>query len=186
MDALDKLKLTENTIVVFFSDHGYHLGHHGLWQKSDLFEGSARVPMIISVPGERIVGKKSSSLVELIDLYPTLAELCGLDKPSHLKGKSLLPILKDTTKSVREAAFTVTRARGKFSKKAVGQKPLGRTIRTSRYRYTEWGHDGKHGVELYDYKTDPLEYINLARRKGNESLVKLMQNKLHATRSYTR
>ena len=186
MDALDKLKLTENTIVVFFSDHGYHLGHHGLWQKSDLFEGSARVPMIISVPGERTVGKKSTSLVELIDLYPTLAELCGLDKPSHLKGKSLVPILKDTTKSVREAAFTVTRARGKFSKKAVGQKPLGRTIRTSRYRYTEWGHDGKHGVELYDYKTDPLEYINLARRKGNESLVKLMQNKLHDTRSYTR
>ena len=97
-----------------------------------------------------------------------------------------MPILKDTTKSVREAAFTVTRARGKFSKKAVGQKPLGRTIRTSRYRYTEWGHDGKHGVELYDYKTDPSEYINLARRKGNELLVKLLQNKLHATRSYTR
>jgi hypothetical protein len=87
---------------------------------------------------------------------------------------------------VREAAFTVTRARGKSPKNFVGQKPLGRTIRTDRYRYTEWGKEGKYGVELYDYKTDPDEYINLAQRKGNNPLVKLMQSKLHATRSYTR
>ena len=87
---------------------------------------------------------------------------------------------------MREAAFTVTRARGKSPKKLFGQKPLGRTIRTARYRYTEWGESGKYGVELYDYKTDPDEYINLARRKGNESLVKIMQTKLHATRSFTR
>ena len=142
--------------------------------------------MIISVPRAKLVGKKTASLVELIDLYPTLSELCGLDKPKHLKGKSLVPVLGDSTKSVREAAFTVTRARGKSPKKLFGQKPLGRTIRTARYRYTEWGESGKYGVELYDYKTDPDEYINLARRKGNESLVKIMQTKLHATRSFTR
>ena len=186
LDALDELKLADNTIVVFFSDHGYHLGHHGLWQKSDLFEGSVRVPMIIFVPGTKQGGKKSSSLVELTDLYPTLADLCGLAKPGHLKGKSIVPLLDDPSKTVRDAAFTVTRARGKMPRGLKGPKPLGRTIRTDRYRYTEWGKDGEFGVELYDYQSDPGEYTNLAKRRGNEVIVNLMRAKLHATRAFTR
>ena len=186
LDALDDLKLAENTIVVFFSDHGYHLGHHGLWQKSDLFEGSVRVPMIISVPGTKQGGKKSASLVELIDLYPTLADLCGLAKPGHLKGKSIVTLLDDPSKTVRDVAFTVTRARGKMPRGLKVPKPLGRTIRTDRYRYTEWGKDGEFGVELYDYQSDPGEYTNLAKRRGNEVLVNLMRAKLFSTRAFTR
>ena len=111
LDGLEKLKLADDTIVVFLSDHGYHLGHHGLWQKSDLFEGSARVPLIISVPGMKTAGQTSDSLTELVDLYPTLTDLCGLPKPKHLKGKSLTPVLTDPKATIRKAAFSTTRIR---------------------------------------------------------------------------
>jgi len=184
LDALDRLKLADNTIVVFFSDHGYHLGQHGLWQKSDLFEGSARVPLILSVPGMRNAGQASDSLAELIDLYPTLTGLCGLAKPAHLKGQSLEPVLNDPTAKVRKAAFTVSNARGKIPGHR-GRKPLGHTIRTARYRYTEWG-GGKHGVELYDYKTDPDEYTNLAKRPSAKNALKRMQQLMQTTRAHTR
>ena len=135
LDALDRLKLADNTIVVFLSDHGYHLGQHGLWQKSDLFEGSVRVPLILSVPGMKNAGQASGSLAELIDLYPTLADLCGLAKPAHLKGKSLAPVLDDPKAKVRQAAFTVSNSRGKISdhRGSPRTKPLGHTIRTERY-----------------------------------------------------
>ena len=184
LDALDRLKLADNTIVVFFSDHGYHLGQHGLWQKSDLFEGSARVPLLLSVPGMKNAGQASDSLAELIDLYPTLAGLCGLAKPAHLKGQSLEPVLNDPTAKVRQAAFTVSNARGKIPGHR-GRKPLGHTIRTARYRYTEWG-GGKHGVELYDYKTDPDEYTNLAKRPSAKNALKRMQQLMQTTRAHTR
>ncbi len=184
LDALDRLKLDDNTIVIFFSDHGYHLGQHGLWQKSDLFEGSARVPFILSVPGMKNAGRTSESLAELIDLYPTLADLCGLAKPAHLKGQSLAPVLEDPQAKVRQAAFTVSNARGKIPGYK-GRKPLGHTIRTKRYRYTEWD-DGKHGVELYDYQTDPNEYTNLAKCDSGKKVLKRMQRLMQSTRAYTR
>ena len=184
LDALDRLKLAANTIVVFFSDHGYHLGQHGLWQKSDLFEGSARVPLILSVPGMKNAGRDSESLVELIDLYPTLADLCGLPKPAHLKGQSLVPVIEEPQLKVRQAAFTVSNARGKIPGHK-GRKPLGRTIRTNRYRYTEWD-DGKYGLELYDYQTDPNEYTNLAKRDSDKKLLKQMQSLMQSTREHTR
>ncbi len=161
LDALEKLKLKDNTIVVFLSDHGYHLGHHGLWQKSDLFEGSARVPLIISVPGMTTAGMGTSALTELVDLYPTLADLCGLSSPEHVMGDSLLPILQRPLRKGKEAAYTVTRIRPKGFRTKDQPNPLGRTVRTKRYRYTEWS-EGKHGVELYDYQKDPMEYTNLA------------------------
>jgi len=182
--ALDRLKLADNTIVVFFSDHGYHLGQHGLWQKSDLFEGSARVPLILSIPGMKNAGIASDSLAELIDLYPTLAGLCGLAKPAHLNGLSLMPVLNNPKAKVRQAAFTVTRIRGKIPGVKKNNQ-LGHTIRTERYRYTEWA-DGKHGVELYDYKTDPNEYTNLAKRDSAKKVLKGMQQLMQATRAHTR
>ena len=176
LEALKRLKLDSNTVIVFVSDHGYHLGHHGLWQKGDLFEGSARVPLIIAQPSMKQAGKKTQSLAELIDLYPTLAEMCDLPKPDHLAGKSLVPILHDPSKSVRETALTVAWSRGgRMHKELKGKRILGRSIRTKRYRYTEWS-DGKFGVELYDYEKDPEEFTNLAKdSKATDTLEQMKQ-----------
>ena len=176
LDALDRLELNENTIVVFVSDHGYHLGAHGLWQKSDLFEGSTRVPLIVSAPGTPMArGKRTESLAELVDLYPTLSELCGLPQADHVSGKSLEPILRNPNRKVRDTAFTVTEAR--TVRRADKSKFLGRTIRTDRYRYTEWG-EGAFGNELYDYDRDPEELSNLARDPEYASLVKRLKTQL--------
>lgn len=176
LDALDRLELNENTIVVFVSDHGYHLGAHGLWQKSDLFEGSTRVPLIVSAPGTLMArGKRTESLAELVDLYPTLSELCGLPQADHVSGKSLEPILRNPNRKVRDTAFTVTEAR--TVRRADKSKFLGRTIRTDRYRYTEWG-EGAFGNELYDYDRDPEELSNLARDPEYASLVKRLKTQL--------
>lgn len=183
LDALDRLKLTDNTIVVFLSDHGYHLGHHGLWQKGDLFEGSDRVPLIISVPGMKTTGQATQSLAELVDLYPTLANLCGLPLPAHLKGKSLEPILKNPKATVKPVAFTVSHARGPIPGRP-RPRPLGHTIRTPRYRYTEW-LGGKHGIELYDYQNDPLEITNLAKSASHRALLAKMKTLLKQTRART-
>ena len=184
LDGLEKLKLADYTIVVFLSDHGYHLGHHGLWQKSDLFEGSARVPFIISVPGMKTAGQASASLTELVDLYPTLADLCGLPKPKHLKGKSLAPILASPKATVREAAYSTTRIRPRLPG-LKNPRPLGRSIRTDRYRYTEW-NDGQHGVELYDYQSDPDEITNLARSAAHAGTVKKLKTLFDKTRNHTK
>ena len=152
VDALDRLGLSGNTIIVFLSDHGYHLADHGLWQKMSLFERSARVPLIIAAPGARASGQASQSIVELLDLYPTLAELCGLPAPPELEGKSLSPILDDATKSVKEAALTQVRR---------GQNGDGWAVRTKRWRYIEWAQGAK-GAQLFDEENDPNESKNLA------------------------
>ena len=176
LDALERLKLDENTIVVFFSDHGYHLGAHGLWQKSDLFEGSARVPLIISTPfSDAENGKVTRSLAELADLYPTLSEMCGFAPPSHVQGKSLVPVLEDAKARVRDSAYSVTRCR--TLKRQDKSQFLGRSIRTDRYRYTEWD-EGEFGVELYDYENDPEEYTNLANHPEKEPLVEKLKSAL--------
>ncbi len=177
MEALDRLELADNTIVVFVSDHGYHLGAHGLWQKSDLFEGSARVPLIIATPNaDDPKGKTTQSLTELLDLYPTLSELCGLDAPDHAMGKSLVPVLKDPSIALRDTAYSVTDCR--TVRRPDNSKFLGRSIRTDRYRYTEWDH-GDYGAELYDYKRDPEEFTNLAKDPEKAALVKRLRRKLH-------
>ena len=151
LDAVDRLKLWDNTIVVFWSDHGYHLGDHGLWMKRSLFENSARVPLVMVVPGSKGHGQVCSRTVEFVDLYPTLADLAGLTAPKNLAGKSLKSLLQDPKAKWDKPAFTQV-WRGDSS---------GHSVRTERYRYTEWD-GGKQGVELYDYETDPTENHNFA------------------------
>lgn len=153
LEALDQLGLAENTIVVFWSDHGYMLTEHGQWKKQSLFEESARVPLIIAAPGAKGNGKASSRIVELVDLYPTLAHLCGFQPPQYLAGDNLMPLLDNPDKRWDNVAYT-----------QVWRKPdnfMGRRVRTERWRYIEWD-GGKRGAQLYDSKKDPYEYHNLA------------------------
>ncbi|MEW6305257.1 MAG: sulfatase [Verrucomicrobiota bacterium] len=151
LDALERLKLADKTVVVFWSDHGYHLGFHGLWMKQSVFEESARAPLIIAAPGQKAKGKGSSRTVEFVDIYPTLADLAGLTPPKNLAGKSLRPLLDNPSAPWTKPAHTQV-WRGAYP---------GYSVRTERYRYTEWD-GGKQGVELYDYDKDPLERKNVA------------------------
>jgi uncharacterized sulfatase len=166
LDALKRLGLEKDTIVIFTSDHGWHLGEHGLWHKRSLFEESARVPFIVRVPGRSGMGRTCGSLVELLDVYPTVCDLAGV-KPEHeLEGRSLRPLLDDPGAAVHEAAFTQARrgAEAEF---------WGRSIRTPRWRCTEW-NEGRDGIELYDHDKDPQEYTNLANDpRHSETLRKL-------------
>jgi choline-sulfatase len=154
LDALKRLGVADNTIVVVSGDHGWHLGEHGLWHKRSLFEQSARVPFIIHAPGAKGKGQPSTSLVELLDIYPTLCDLAGLKAPAVLQGKSLRPVLDDPRASIHEAAFTQAR-------RGAGAKNWGRSVRTARWRCTEWD-EGRNGIELYDHDNDPGEFTNLA------------------------
>lgn len=164
LDALDRLKLWDGTVVVFHGDHGYHLGEHGgLQHKMTLFEEGTRTPLIIAAPGVR--PSVCRGLVELVDLYPTLADLAGLTPPNDLEGISLRPLLNDPAKPWKSAVFAVVGRRkgvvGKVGGLDYDVNCLGRTVRTDRRRYTEWP-DGS--AELYDQDADPREYVNLAQR----------------------
>lgn len=172
LDALDRLDLIEKTIVVFLSDHGWLLGEHGgQWQKRSLFEESARVPLIIYDPGADGNGKSSVRTVELMDLYPTLAELCGLPRPDGLEGTSLRPLLADPDLAWSKPAITeVVRRKDRSIKAGIN----GRSIRTERYRYTEWDY-GKSGVELYDHQSDTAEWINLAADPDYREVIALLR-----------
>jgi choline-sulfatase len=167
LDALDRTGLADSTIVVFTSDHGYHLGDHGLWQKMSLFERSARVPLIIAVPSAKTRGAVARGLAELVDLYPTLAELAGL-KPQAVDGVSLAPMLRDPSAAVKDAAFTQARN--------------GYSVRTDRWRYTEWAV-GEQGSQLYRMDTDPGETTNLANDARHADTVKDLRARLAAYRA---
>jgi len=149
LDALESTGLADNTIVVFTSDHGYHMGEHGLWHKGTLFENSARVPLIIAGPGVKAKGVKTDSLAEMVDIYPTIAELCGVPTPDYLSGVSLAPVLTNPDAKPRSSALT---HQGGYS------------VRTPRFRFTRWGSGrDSDNVELYDHQDDPEELRNLAR-----------------------
>lgn len=194
LDALDRLKLRDKTVVVFHSDHGYHLGEHGcLWQKQSVFEESARVPLIISAPGQKAAGKGTVAVAELVDVYPTIAELCGLQGPANLSGKSLVPQMNDPEAAGKGYALTQVRRGGGGGGKAkakvegpnatakqkskAGPAFAGYSLRTDRYRYTEWD-GGKQGLELYDHQRDPHEFTNLAKNPMHAETVKQLSSKL--------
>jgi iduronate 2-sulfatase len=156
LDALDRLELTAHTLVVLWSDHGYHLGEHGgVWQKRMLFEQSAGAPLIIRAPGARGNGTPSPAIVEFVDIYPTIAQWCGLEVSARLSGRSVVPLLTDPLRKWDGAAFTQILRPGN------GTPIMGRAVRTDRWRYIEWA-GGAAGAELYDHASDPNEFNNLA------------------------
>jgi len=165
LDALERTGLADNTIVLFTSDHGYHMGEHGHYQKTTLFDNAARVPLIIRLPKMATAGQATSTPTEMVDFYPTLAKLCGLNTPDYLSGASLTPVLDDPSATTRDSAFT--------------QYANGYSIRTDRYRYTEWGEAGEEGNELYDHASDPEELNNLAGDSEYAAIVADLRTKLH-------
>lgn len=148
INALDSLGLAENTVVVFTSDHGYHMGEHDYFQKSTLFENSGRIPLIIYDPDMSNAKQVTNSFAEMIDLYPTICELAKVEAPPYLAGKSLVPILEDMGNSVRESILT--------------RVATGYTIRTKEFRYSSWLEGGSGLEELYDLSKDLSEMRNLA------------------------
>lgn len=178
LDELDRLKIRENTIVVFISDHGYNLGGHDCWGKPSLWEGCTRIPMIISAPGNKMIrGKSNASLTELIDLYPTLVDLCGMSnkQPKILQGTSLAPIVRgNETSSFKNVVYTM-----------VGKR--GASVRTDKWRYNRWGENVEPGnEELYNHEDDPEELVNLATAPEYESTLKEMRLLLEQERKNAR
>jgi choline-sulfatase len=157
LNALEDTGLAKNTIIVFTSDHGYHMGEHDYYQKTTLFENATHVPLIIAGPGVTAEGQSTRTFAEMVDFYPTLAELSGLEAPAYTAGVSLVPALKDVSATPRTSAYT--------------QYGTGYSIRTDRYRYTEWGENGKDGAELYDHETDPEELHNLASSADHQDII---------------
>lgn len=169
---LDRLGLGERTVVVLWGDHGWQLGEHGLWCKHTNFEVATRSPLIISAPGQANRGVTTDALVEFVDIYPTLVELCGLPMPEGLEGSSFVPVMNAPHRRWKRAAFSQY-PRG---------EAMGYSMRTGRYRYTEWAKQGKPaiGVELYDHKADPHENVNLAGQSEHKELTSRLSKQLHA------
>jgi len=162
LDELDRLGLTEETVVMLWSDHGYHFGEHGTWNKLTNFEEATRSTLIVSAPGQSQPGTATDGLVEHVDMYPTLCELCGLPVPEGLEGTSFAPPMEGPSRAWKKAAFSQANPRGR----------TGRTMRTHRYRYTEWTKGREVvAVEVYDHQTDPGENVNLAGKPDNQGLV---------------
>lgn len=164
LDALDRLGLRDNTIVVFASDHGYHLGDRGQWMKQTLFERSARTPLLFAGPGVQARGRASVRTVELLDIYPTLAQLTGVAPPADLHGRALVPLLTDPDAPWDRPALTQVRRGG------AAETFMGYSVRTEKWRYTEWD-GGTRGTELYDEIEDPDETRNLAADQKHGEVV---------------
>jgi len=166
LDALDKSGEADNTVIALWSDHGFHLGEHSLWCKTSTYEMDARVPLIIAAPKMARPGEPTQAVVELIDLYPTLVDLCGLPKLEGLEGVSLAPVLADPSAAVKAAALTQHPRPAYYRGRP---EIMGYSVWSGGFRYTEW-RDWKTGrpveVELYDHARDPLENVNAAREEA--------------------
>lgn len=169
LDALDKNKLWDKTLVIFVGDHGYHTGERNWWNKNTLFERSCRAPLVIAAPGTK-GGQTTRSLVEFVDLYPTVADFCGLKMPHPAAGLSLKPVLAQPTASVKDATFTLVNR---------GPKLHGQSVRTARWRFTQWS-DGQ--TELYDHDHDPEENHNVANM--NPTVIAQLQARLKTLPPY--
>ncbi|MFN9916561.1 MAG: sulfatase-like hydrolase/transferase, partial [Pirellulaceae bacterium] len=166
MKTLDEMGIADNTIICLWGDHGWHLGEHGHWGKVTNYEDATRAPLIIATPGQKS-GNRVTAPVEFLDIYPTLCDLAGLTRPTHLQGISLAPAMRDASVDPHEAAIS------QMSPGARNYSVMGWTLRTPRYRYIEWRRadlstdtpritSRVESIELYDYQTDPLERENLA------------------------
>ncbi|MBA2116422.1 sulfatase [Bremerella alba] len=166
LDELDRLELADNTIVVLWGDHGWNLGEHTLWCKHSCFETSMHAPLIVKVPG-KYAGQKTAALTEFVDVYPSLCQLCGLDIPAHCQGESFVPLLKDPS------------ATGKPF--AIGRFGAGDTIRTDKFRYTEYSSKQAevYAKMLYDHQRDPQEDTNIARQPKRQEAVDELSEKLN-------
>ncbi len=171
LDALDKEGLADNTIIVLWGDHGWQLGDHGLWEKHTNFEIAARAPLLISVPKQKTAGKKCDAPVEFVDVYPTLADLCGLPAVSGLTGKSLKPYIENPAAPMQKVAISqYPRKAGKTG----GGDVMGYSIRDERYRCTIWREIAGPkiiAVELYDEKNDPAETVSLHDKPESKAII---------------
>ncbi|MCA9035439.1 MAG: sulfatase [Planctomycetaceae bacterium] len=158
--------IEDHTVVIFTSDHGYHLGEHDFWAKVSLRDESAAVPLIICLPGQR--PSVCHSLVELIDLFPTTAKLCGLNIPERLQGRDISPLLRNPDLSVRDAAFSVAPSRKGF------------LLREDQYAFIQYGEDAEGGMELFNVQTDPQQFTNLAQLPSHAGQVKDFRQKMSA------
>jgi len=170
LDALDGLGLTDNTIIVLWGDHGWQLGEHGMWNKHSCFETSMHAPLLVAAPGEPGVkaGTRVRALTEFIDIYPSLCDLAGLPKPEHLEGRSFLPLMKNPD--------------APWKSYAVGRFKSGDTIRSDRYRFSEYpmGSQVTAARMLYDHSEDSDETVNVSEQPGNATAVKELTRELHA------
>ena len=177
--ALDELGLGDQTVVILWGDHGWKLGEHGQWCKHTNYENDARAPLLIRVPGMKAAGRHSIALVEFVDIYPTLCELCDVPLPPHLEGTSFAPLLTDPERPWKEAAFSqYPRAAGKKSL-------MGYALRTDHHRFVEWlprnvpVADAPEGVvELYDHRVDPAENRNVADDPAHADVIRRLRTLL--------
>jgi arylsulfatase A-like enzyme len=171
LDALEEFELENNTIIIFWGDHGYQLGDHGIYGKHTNFELALRSPLILSVPGTEGV-QRIAKLTEFVDIYPSLCELTGLPVPDHLQGTSFVTLMENSDMDWKKAAFS----------QYLQQGHMGYSLRTNRYRYTRWVHQSTgetSGIELYDYREDPNEKINLAGSGSHQRIVRELEEMLN-------
>ena len=181
LDELDRLELTDNTVVVLWGDHGWKLGEHRSWCKMTNFEIDTRVPLLVRVPGARENGKRCSRLVEFVDIYPTLCEVAGLPVPDHLEGTSFAPLLDDRQRPWKSAVFSQFLREGKWVAPD-GIEYMGYAVRTPRYRYVQWHNwETKElaASELYDHQADPQENRNIVDLPQHRGIVGELKQRLH-------